>query len=242
MADGSTVTTTTQRGSMNKLMSRGKAYAAEHKHGLTIGLVTAVVVIIAIALVLYFVVLKKPYRGGSKSKGSTRLVFEAQTQKVPSTKSADSGSSTATAPDLKALAKTIQADMRKQGSTKDVWVYPAGYADALWVANNDASFKSDAVALYKNKIPKTCVSTYKNATSPAFVVDGTAKTVTASTSTPSWGLFVVETSLTPSTVTSAATALQKTGTVKYGTMATAAGNADAAKTAVCTFTAPPKSS
>ena len=238
MSDGSTLTTTTERGPMNRFVKRSTAVVHDHKK--TIGLIVGFTVLIAAALILYFTVLKKRYRGGSSSKGSTRLVFQAQTQTPPTTGSADS--KTTPAVDLKSMAKTIQSDLRTKLNSKDVWVYSAAYPDALWVANNDASFKSGNVALYKNKIPKTCVSAYKDSTATSFVVDGSAKTVTTSTSAPAWGLFVVETSATSSAVTAAAAALTKSGSVNYGTASPAAANADAAKTAVCMFTAAPKSS
>jgi len=221
---------------MNALTTRSaKSYMSHKARKAAIGVVVTALIIGAF-VVLYFTVLKKPYRGGSKSKGSTRLVFEAQTQQAPNTGSADSGSTTPSAPDLKSLAKTIQSDMKKQLNTKTIAVYAAGYADALWVANNDASYTSDKVALYKNKIPKACVSSYKDSTSTSFVVDGSKKTVTASTDTPAWGLFVVETDAAATAVSAAATKLMTTGTVKYGTATPAASTADDATKAVCTFT------
>jgi len=216
------------------MMSKTRDIVRKHPKRTAVGAVVVILLLIAVALLVYFLVIKKPYRGGKSSKGSTRLIFEAQTQKAPSSTNADSKTSTPTV-DLKALTKTIQADMRKQLATKEVWVYSAAYPDALWAANNDASFKTGNVALYKDQVPKTCVSSYKDSTSTSFVVDGSAKTVTGSSTAPAWGLFIVETSATATAVSAAATKLASTGTINYGATAQAADNFDAAKTAVCTF-------
>ena len=98
MSDGSTLTTTTERGPMNAFVSRAKTAVHKHHKGVTYG-VTAVVVLIAAGLLVYFLVIKKPYRGGKTSKGSTRLVFEAQTQKTPTASSAASSKTTTPAVD-----------------------------------------------------------------------------------------------------------------------------------------------